>query len=53
MATFGERMKLLRNEKKISLEFLADKLFSTKATLSRYENSKRTPNIEFVAERLQ
>lgn len=48
MATFGERLRLIRNRKNITLDVLAEKIHSTKATLSRYENSKRTPNIEFA-----
>lgn len=48
MATFGERMKLLRNEKNISLAELAVDIHTTKATLSRYENSKRTANVTFA-----
>jgi transcriptional regulator with XRE-family HTH domain len=48
MATFGERLKILRNEKDITLEHLAIEICSTKATLSRYENSKRVPNIDFA-----
>jgi len=50
MATFSERMRELRKEKGISLEKLAEMMGTTKATLSRYENSKRIPNIEFVEE---
>jgi len=50
MATFSERMRELRKEKGISLEKLAEMMGTTKATLSRYENSKRIPNIEFVKE---
>lgn len=48
LATFGQRLKLLRTKKDITLEALADVINTTKATLSRYENSKRTPNIEFA-----
>ncbi|MDI6617864.1 MAG: helix-turn-helix transcriptional regulator [Clostridiales bacterium] len=48
MATFSERMRVLRKEKSISLEKLADILGTTKATLSRYENNMREPKAEFV-----
>ncbi len=48
MATFSERLKELRKEKRISLDALADYLKTTKATLSRYENGLRTPNIDFA-----
>lgn len=50
MATFSQRMRELRKEKNITLEKLAEMLKTTKATLSRYENGKRIPNIEFVEE---
>jgi transcriptional regulator with XRE-family HTH domain len=48
MSTFSERLKLLREERNITLDELAEKIHSTKSTLSRYENNKRTPNIEFI-----
>lgn len=48
MSTFADRLKLLREERNITLDELAEKIHSTKSTLSRYENSKRTPNIEFI-----
>ena len=48
MYTFGERLKKLRKEKGISLDELAISLKTTKATLSRYENSLREPKIEFA-----
>ncbi|WDU84241.1 helix-turn-helix domain-containing protein [Caloramator sp. Dgby_cultured_2] len=48
MATFQERMKELRKEKNLSLDKLSEMLNTTKATLSRYENGLRVPNIEFV-----
>ena len=48
LATFAQRMKLLRKKNDITLDELAEKIQSTKATLSRYENDKRTPNIEFA-----
>jgi len=48
MATFGERLKQVRNEKHITLDQLADKLGTTKATLSRYENNLREPKAEFA-----
>lgn len=50
MATFSQRMRELRKEKNITLEKLAEMLKTTKATLSRYENGKRIPNVEFVEE---
>lgn len=48
MATFGERLKELRNEKNLTLDELKDYLNTTKATLSRYENNKREPKIDFA-----
>lgn len=48
MNTFGERLKLLRTERRISLEKLSQKLCTTKATLSRYENNKREPKINMA-----
>ena len=49
LATFGQRLKQLRTKKdNMSLEFLAEKIETTKATLSRYENGKRIPNIDFA-----
>lgn len=48
MATFGERLKQLRTEKNITLEKMADLFETTKATLSRYENSIREPKMDFI-----
>ena len=48
MATFAERLKSLRNKRNITLDELATSLYTTKATLSRYENDKRIPNMKFV-----
>lgn len=48
MSTFGERLRELRNEKELTLDELKDYLNTTKATLSRYENDKRDPKIEFA-----
>lgn len=48
MATFGERLKLVRNEKNLTLDKLAEILGTTKATLSRYENNLREPKNEFT-----
>ncbi len=48
MSTFGDRLRELRNEKGLTLDDLKDILDTTKATLSRYENDKRYPKIEFA-----
>jgi transcriptional regulator with XRE-family HTH domain len=48
MTTFGERLKLLRSEKKLTLSKLSKILGTTNTTLCHYENDIRTPNCEFV-----
>jgi transcriptional regulator with XRE-family HTH domain len=48
MSTFGKRMKELRQRKDVTLDKLAYDVNSTKATLSRYENNRRTPDIDFI-----
>lgn len=45
---FGERLRLLRQMKHMTLDELALALETTKTTLSRYENSKRVPDAEFI-----
>lgn len=45
---FGNRLKELRQETDLTLDELKDILRTTKATLSRYENSLRIPKSEFV-----
>lgn len=45
MTTFGNRMRDTRKNANLTLEELAEKLKTTKATLSRYENDKRVPDI--------
>lgn len=44
----GERMRYLRQTRKKTLDELAEALNTTKTTLSRYENNKRTPDADFV-----
>ena len=46
MATFGERFKELRIEKRLTQEKLADMFFTKKASISRYENNVNIPEIE-------
>ncbi len=48
MATFSDRLNILRKEKGITLDALAKELETTKSTLSRYENNLREPKAEFV-----
>lgn len=43
MATFAERLKELRKEKRITQEKLADRFFITKSAISKYENGVNTP----------
>ena len=45
---FSERLKLLRKEKNISAEELANKLNINKSTISRYENDKTEPYLPIV-----
>lgn len=45
---FSYRLKLLRSEKNISLEYLASKVGTSKAALSRYEKGERSPKIPIV-----
>lgn len=43
MATFSERLKELRKERKITQKELADIFFITKSAVSKYENGVNTP----------
>lgn len=45
---FSERLRLLRQMKHMTLDELATALETTKTTLSRYENSKRVPDADFI-----
>lgn len=42
----GMNIKKIREEKNMSMSYLADKLKISKSTISRYESGKREPNIE-------
>lgn len=44
--TFGERMKQLRIENKLTQEELANKLSLSKSNISKYESNDVEPNIE-------
>jgi transcriptional regulator with XRE-family HTH domain len=44
----GKRIKQLRTEMNITLDEMADRMQTTKATLSRYENGLRKPNSDFI-----
>lgn len=48
METFGVRLNKVRKSRGITLEVLAKSLGTTKATISRYENNKRTADIDFA-----
>lgn len=45
METFGQRLRWVRRGKDITLEVLSEAVGVTKATLSRYENDIRVPDI--------
>jgi transcriptional regulator with XRE-family HTH domain len=48
--TIGQRLKLIRNEAKLSLEKTGAIFDITAQTLSRYENGERRPDNEFLRE---
>lgn len=50
MATFAERLRELRNEKKMTMKDLADKLSLTEQAISMYERNERRPNFEKLEE---
>lgn len=50
METLGERLKSLRKEHGYTLEQVAEKLSTTKVTLSRYENNLREPKRETISQ---
>ena len=50
MKTLGERLKDLRKEKGYTLEQVAEKLNTTKITISRYENNLREPKRETISQ---
>ncbi len=50
METLGDRLKALRKEKGYTLEQVAQKLNTTKVTLSRYENNLREPKRETISQ---
>lgn len=47
-SVFSKRLRLLRNEKKMTLDELAPLLGVTKSSLSRFENNLRKPSREFL-----
>ncbi len=46
MASFGERFKELRLEKKLTQQQLAEMFFTKKSSISRYENNLQIPEID-------
>ncbi|WP_445486459.1 helix-turn-helix domain-containing protein [Niallia sp. 03133] len=48
MTTFGERLKVLRNEKKLKQEDLALKLNISKSAIGMYERNEREPSFEIT-----
>jgi len=42
---FGERLRQIRNQKRLTLDEVASAVRTTKATLSRYENGKMIPTL--------
>ena len=48
MASFGENLRKLRKERKLSMDALAEKAGTSKQVLSRYENGERVPKISMV-----
>ncbi len=49
MQAFHLRLRQLRQSKRMTLDALAKELGTTKTTLSRYENNKRLPDADFIA----
>lgn len=48
MTEFGENLRKLRKERKLSMDALAEKAGTSKQVLSRYENGERVPKISMV-----
>ena len=48
MATFGERLRELREELDLTQEMLAKEIGSQKETISRWENGRRTPSNDAI-----
>ncbi len=49
MQQFYMRLRQLRQNRRMTLDALAKELGTTKTTLSRYENNKRLPDADFIA----
>ena len=48
MKIFGERLRELREEEKLSARDLADKIGVSDASIIRWENNQINPNIEYL-----
>lgn len=48
MNSFGERLKALRNSKKLKQEELAQKINISKSAIGMYERNEREPSFEIV-----
>ncbi len=48
MATFGQRFKELRSEKRLTQQQLADNFYLNKSSISRYEQNKQIPEIDLL-----
>ncbi|MFC3632391.1 helix-turn-helix domain-containing protein [Enterococcus rivorum] len=50
MSKFSERLKLLRNEKKMTQQALADLVGVNRVTYTNWENGKREPELDKIVE---
>jgi len=48
MPNFKDRLKELRNEKRLTQEDLASKFYLNKSSISRYETGKQVPELELL-----
>ena len=48
MASFGERLKELRIEYRLTQEELADKFYLNKSSISRYERNQQVPELDLL-----
>ena len=48
MSIFGENLRRIRKERKLSMDALAEMAHTSKQVLSRYENGERTPKISMA-----
>ncbi|MBP3040559.1 helix-turn-helix transcriptional regulator [Bacillaceae bacterium Marseille-Q3522] len=48
MGSFGERLKTLRNSKKLKQEELAKKMNISKSAIGMYERNEREPSFEII-----